>query len=127
MKASQTWLDENPGKDYLKLTDLKPHTVKLVADANDTFTPRNGEARSGVRYQVVENGIEKEFFTSSRELIAELVRFNSGDVVIIQATKQNEGENNEFTTYSVEPKDDIDKVNEETGAKTYPDGSVINE
>ena len=123
---AKTYAAESGMRPFLSFSDMQPHTVKLVKDKKDTMQDTNDSSKivHGVRFVVLEDSVEKEFFTASIGLIQKLADRNPGEIVTIQMTK-TKTDKGFRTGYSVkvagqEIKTQTEIENEEPEAESDP-------
>lgn len=89
MEASEKYMKDNGFNDRISFNDLSAHTVKLLADKEDTIPDGKGGTVGGMKYLVEEEGVKKTIFTGSIGLISKLAKCQVGDTVTIKMGKAN--------------------------------------
>ncbi len=91
MSAARQFCRENNIQTRISFADGEMHKVTLKKDELAMIIDAQGNTKKGVKFFVVENGEEKQFFTSSIKLIVTLSQMHKNDTAEIQMKKENVG------------------------------------
>lgn len=89
MEASKKYMEVNGFGDRISFADMKPHTIKLLKDKEDSIPDGKGGQITGMKYLVEEGGVQKTIFTGSIGLVSKLAECAEGDVVTVVMKKAN--------------------------------------
>lgn len=91
MDVSKAYMQKNGYNDRISFQDGSAHTFKILKEKEDTIPDATAEGgrKHGMKYLVVEDGVEKEIFTGSIGLISKLAKLELGATVTAQMKKAN--------------------------------------
>ena len=112
MENSKKFLANHQIPKYISFMDGKSHLFQLLDDEESSMIDDAGIKKEGIRYQVMEEGTPKSFFTSSIELISQLAEMPKGTVVKVQlkARKTNDGYRKRYEVEKIEENDVVSEV-----------------
>lgn len=100
LPESKSFLDEKGIKPRISFKDGLPHTVTLLKEERATIEI-DGKEKDGIKYTVDEDGIEKDFFSSSISLIGRMAQISVGEKIVIQMSSSKDSNGEYKSGYSV--------------------------
>jgi len=84
MDSAKTFSKEKGWGNRISFKKTPKVLVKLISDEKKTIQDDAGKDVEGILIKVLQDGEEKEIFTSSASLISQLVDYEPNDVVVIE-------------------------------------------
>lgn len=91
MNKSKNFLEKHGISTRVSFKENPCHTFELVSDELKNIPGDDGEMVEGMLYTVIEDGTEKEWFTTSISAIRKIAELNEGDIVSVELKKKKKG------------------------------------
>lgn len=91
MDVSKAYMEKNGYNDRISFADGAVHTFKVLKEKEDSIpdVTSPGGRKTGMKYLVDEDGVQKEIFTGSIGLISKMAKIAIGTVVTANMYKAN--------------------------------------